>query len=198
MYRNPRIEKKYVDLAAANYNCDTTGTVTLIPVIAQGAGESQRIGRQVTLRSLECRGFFLNNSTAITNDVRMMIVWDKQPNKALAAVTDILNSASVNSFNNDQNKRRFKVLKNCDEVLCGNSLTAGQNNDSTCKDADFYIKLGNGKRKKGLISEFGTAGTGAIGDITTGALLLVTVGSTAAGTAACTLTAGFRVRYTDE
>lgn len=138
------------------------------------------------------RGFAFNNTTALINYCRMMIIWDRQPNKALPAITDVLNSINSISFNNDQNKKRFKTLKNEEFTLVGNSATAGQNNDTTICAKDFYLKF-----KKPLRIQFGSAGTGAIGDITSGSLLLVTVGGGAAGTAAATLTAGFRTRYID-
>ena len=53
---------------------------------------------------------------------------------------------------------------------------------------DFWLSLGNRP------VTFKAAGTGAIGDIEEGALYLVTVGNTAAGTAAAALAASFRMR----
>lgn len=183
-----RMEKKYIDVATASYACDTTGTVTLMGPYAQGAGISQRIGDSIILKSIEFRGYLANNSTAILNFDRAMIIWDKQPNKALAAITDILSVGNTFGFNVDQNKRRFKTIKHIHEVTLGNTATPATGKESI--DCSFYQKL-NHKM------EFAQAGTGSIGDITTGALLLVTIGNNVPGTTAAILNGSFRIRYID-
>lgn len=191
--RRIKQEVKFKDLASANYVANTTGSVTLIPdAIAQGAGESARIGREIWLKSVEVRGMVASDSTTTIASVRILLVWDRQPNKALAAVTDILNSAHPDSFLNDQNKARFKVIRNWWFVCEGNNATAGQQTGKTAHDFNHFIKF-----KKPKKVTYSTAGTGAIGDLNTGALLLVVVGNKAAGTDDAALTAGFRTRFFD-
>ncbi len=81
-------------------------------IIAQGLTESTRVGRKVTVKRIlwryEVKGF------ANTNDngdvVRVILYLDKQTNKATAAVTDILESADYQSFNNLANRGRFRIL----------------------------------------------------------------------------------------
>lgn len=195
-YYNPRMSRKligsretgYVDLAIANYALDTTGSVTLIATIAQGASVNQRIGKKAMYKSIQMRGLVYGGTTATINDVAYFIVYDKRPTGALPTVTDILVSASSEAFNNDANSGRFKVLKRCDHVLVGNSATPTV--DNVAYEPDFYLKC-----RKPVV--FKAAGTGAIGDIEEGALYLVTVGNIAAGTAAAVLSAGFRVRFTE-
>lgn len=184
-------EKGYVDLALASYQMDTTGTVTLLNTIAQGAGVTQRVGKKVVLKSLQCRGYMQNNSTASANDVAFLIVYDKRPTGSLPAVTDILNTANASSLNNDNNAGRFRILKRVDEVLLGNTTAAASYLDSMYKSNDFWLDL------KSAPTTYKAAATGAIGDIEEGALYLVTVGSTAAGTAAAAMAATFRVRFLD-
>lgn len=190
-------ETGYVDLAAANYALDTTGSVTLIATIAQGASVNQRVGKKIILKSLQCRGYMQNNATALSNDVAYLIVYDKRPTGALPAVTDILVTASANSFNNDANSGRFRILKRVDNLLIGNvSQTAPPVSDGNMSDLyavgeDWFLDL------KGLPSVFKAAGTGAIGDIEEGALYLVTVGQRAAGTTAAAANLAFRTRFVD-
>lgn len=188
-------ELGYVDLAAAEYPLDSTGSVTLLNTIAQGASVQQRVGKKVVLKSLQCRGSSFNNSTATANDTAYMIVYDKRPTGALPNITDILNTISAKSMNNDANAGRFSVLKRCDQILVGNqSMTGAVANALTelaILDETWFLDL------KGREVVYKAAATGAIGDIEQGALYLVTVGNTAAGTAAATLSVGFRLRFLD-
>lgn len=179
----------YVDLAGAGYNCDTTGSIALIATIAQGAGTSQRIGKKAIYKSLQIRGHVANNSTAITNDVAVLIVYDRDPTGALPNVTDILTSSTHYGFLNDINSDRFRIVRRVTYSLSGNTATPATGNE--IKDMDEYIDL------KGAPVQFKAAATGAIGDIAVGALYVVTVGSTVAGSAAASANLAFRTRFVD-
>lgn len=184
-------ETGFVDVASATYGLDTTGSVTLLNTVAQGASVSQRVGKKIMLKSLQARGVMQNNATALLNDVAFLIVYDKRPTGALPSVTDILVSASAQAFNNDANSGRFNILKRCDSNLVGNGTAAGNLTESTLRDADFFLDL------KGRATVYKAAGTGAIADIEEGALYLVTVGGNAAGTSAASLVVAFRTRFLD-
>lgn len=179
----------FVDLAAAAYVLDTTGSITLLATIAQGVSDSQRVGKKAAYKSVQVRGSVASGTTATLNDVSLLIVYDREPTGALPNITDILNTANSRSFNNDTNSDRFKIVRRIDKVLIGNSTTPATGVESF--NLDEYIDL------KGMPIQFGNAGTGAIGDIKKGALYLVTVGNIAAGTAAASATLGFRTRFFD-
>jgi hypothetical protein len=193
LQRAPGVPRElgYVDVTTAGYAMDTTGSVTQLNVVAQGAGVTQRVGKKIVLKGLQARGNMSNNSAATVNDVAFMIVYDKRPTGALPAVTDILTAASAFAMNNDANSGRFKILKRVDDVLVGNASAAASYLDGMYKPCDFYLDL------KNLQTTFKAAGTGAIGDVEEGALYLVTVGSTAAGTGAAGLQIAFRLRFMD-
>lgn len=182
-------ETGFVDTALATYAFDTTGTIVLIPTIAQGASVNQRVGKKVALKSLQCRGTVNNGTTATVTDNAFLVVYDKRPTGALPAITDILNTANSASMNNDANSGRFRILKRTDFILTGNSTSPATGNEAM--DASFFLDL------KGLPLIFKAAATGAIADIEEGALYFVTVGATAAGTAAATSSIGFRTRFVD-
>lgn len=185
-----RKEIGYVDLAASTYNCDTTGTITLLTTIAQGAGITQRVGKRVSLKSLQCKGRIYAGSAGVIAQADYIIVYDKRPTGTLPAITDVLNTASSYSFNNDANSGRFVTIKRGAFTLIGNSTTPSTGCESY--DIDFYVSL------KGLPQVFKAAGTGAIADIEEGALYLITVGDVVAGTTAGVLGAGFRTRFVDQ
>lgn len=190
MYVMPTKEVGFVDVASAVYPCDrSTGSVTLLNTVPQGATQSTRVGKKIAMKSLQCRGFFANLGSATYNDVAMLIVYDKRPTGTLPGVTDVLNSISSRAFNNDANSGRFQILKRVDFTLNGNTTTI---TDTTAVSADFYLNL------RGKETVFKAAGTGAIADQEQGSLLLITVGSqVVAGAISATLEAGFRLRYVD-
>jgi len=183
-------ENKYVDLALNNYAMDTTGTITLLAIIPSGVTVTSRVGKKVLLKSLQCRGTVFAGSTATINDVAYIIVYDKRPQAALPAITDILTDTTSRAMNNDDNTSRFTILKRGNFCLAGNGATAGQQTGTSIVDADFYIPINK-------IATFNALGTGAIADIDEGALYLITVGGIAAGTAAAQMTCSFRTRFSE-
>ncbi len=181
----------YVDLALATYAMNTTGAIVLLATVAQGTTINERVGKKAVWKSLQCRGSISNDSAALVNDVSFLIVYDRRPTGSLPAITDILETARSNSFNNTQNEGRFRILKRVDHTLVGNSATAGQSTAMTAVNSDFFLDLKSAK------IVYKAAGTGAIGDIEEGALYFVTVGNVASGTTDANMTVSFRTRFID-
>lgn len=186
----PSMEMKYIDNQKASYNADTTGTITHINAVPQGASESNRIGRKMNNRSIEVRGTVAANSLTLATTARILFVYDRQPNKALAAIGDILDIADSYGLKKDANKERFLILKDKMFSIAGNTTTAGQITDKSIQHFKWF-------KKCRLPTVFSNVGSGAIGDVTTGALLMITTGGTAAGTAAATFALSTRVRFDD-
>lgn len=182
-------ESKHVDLAAATYGFDTTGSIALLHTIAQGNDNNQRIGRQVKLFRLWMRGIAQAKTATTTALCRLIIVYDKETVKALPLVTDVLESANAKAHKNDDNKKRFKFLYDETFVMAGNTTTPATGLEA--KAIAESIPLGFRE------VDFAALGTGAIADIIKGGLYVVTVGDTVSGTAACNASIGFRVYFTD-
>lgn len=183
-------ESGYVDLASASYALNTTGSVTLIATIAQGAAVTQRIGKKVMLKSIQIHGYCSSDSTTTTAPGALLVIYDKRPTGSVPTVGDILDSASSQSFMNDANSGRFRVLMRRDYVLAGNVTTAGQQTSTSILPVQEFLKVNRQ-------AVFKAAGTGAIGDIEEGALYLVSIGNLAAGTADANATLAFRTRFVD-
>lgn len=188
-YQAQKRDAGYVDLAVANYALDTTGSITLLTTIAQGASVNQRIGKKAVYKSLQIRGAVTSNGTAIANDAALILVLDRKPTNALPAITDVLVSANARAFNNDVNSDRFKILRRWDFQLLGNTTAPATGLEGF--SADAFVPM------KGIPIEFNAAGTGAIGDISKNALYLITVGVNAAGGTAANATLAFRTRFTE-
>lgn len=183
-------ENKYVDLGQATYTMNTTGSITLLATIPSGVTVTSRVGKKVLLKSLQFRGTVFANAAGLINDVAFMIVYDRRPQAALPAITDILTGTTSSSMANDDNTSRFTILKRSNFCLSGNSGTAGQQTGTTIMDADFFLPILK-------ICNFNALGTGAIDDIDEGALYLVTLGGVAAGTAAASMSGIFRTRFSE-
>lgn len=185
-------EKKVIDTAAVNHNCDTTGLVSLINGVAQGSDFNNRIGRKVTIKSVQLRGHFTSQDGEVADCYcRLLIVYDRQPNGALPSVTDVLTASTSVSFMNLNNRERFVILAEHSIALADkSSLVAGDQwrGSPTTASVDIY-------RKVDLPVIFD--GTGAtIGDIQTGSLFVLSIGDQVTNNAYnCALTT--RVRFVD-
>lgn len=183
-------EVNFVDTAEATYEMNTTGTIALLATIAQGAAQTQRIGRKIQLKSIQVRGVAASSTATVQCSGAWMIVYDKRPTGSLPAITDILVSISSNSMTNSVNVGRFQIVARKNYSFIGNTATAGQQTDKSHYVVDKFIKI-----NKPVV--FKAAGTGAIGDIEQGALYIVSVGNVAAGTADADAILQFRTRFYD-
>lgn len=184
-------DAKYFDVASATYAANTTGSITHLNIIAQGNTINKREGKAYRIKNIQIRGVIESDTTTTRAQVAFYLVWDKQPNKALAAITDIFDTVDSNSFTKRENTGRFRILKKWHRVVIGNTTTPATGRE--CIDVDKYLKL-----PKDLVTMCTTADTtGVIGDIITGALLWVSMGSVVAGTADANFTGGFRIGFSD-
>jgi hypothetical protein len=187
--RSP-VDIKFIDTAAAGYGCDTTGSVTLLNGVATGTDFTNRIGRRIRNIRVLCRGFMAPESytSTINNLVRIMIVIDHQPNGAIAGVTDILASSSSMTDINISNCKRFSIIKDMTMALGYFSNTATQAVSASMGTEPVVFE-----QQLNVLSEFLTTG-GTITGLSSNALLLLTIGSVAAGSGH-NLNAYFRIYF---
>lgn len=113
----PRPEIKFFDLPTIGPTAiSSTGTVNAQPInnLAQGTTGSTRIGLSISLKSLAYHIDYRLGATPVPCSIRTIFVWDKQPNGAAPAITDVLAGTPPTfvSFLNISNKDRFTVLRN--------------------------------------------------------------------------------------
>lgn len=180
-------ELKDVDTDISALSFTTTGSVTLLNGVAQGTDFTNRVGRKFNTKSILIRMVITSGSTATANHIaRWMIVYDKQVNGSLPAVTDILTSASISAPNNLNNRDRFVVI-----------LDKQHNIGATGANDNAKVFMKKYRRCHLETTNGGTAAT--IGSIQTGGLYFVAVGSAAAGTTAPIFDSGIcRIRFTDD
>lgn len=180
--------------------------------IQAGTGFFNRIGNRITMKSLHLVGTLTttaNVTAGIVEYLRIMVVYDKQANGAAPAITDILldtaqDATSVTnawSSTNINNRDRFLILMDDRIDIPNNAATAltaeqqsimPQGGDQQEVNINRFIKLND------LEAMYKASSSPAvIGDITVGALWLVTLGTAAAGAEGYQLTYNARLRYHD-
>jgi len=110
-------EYKFFD-TANGFSFDSTGEVPAtgqLVLIPQGTTQSQRIGQQCTIKSIQIKGnmtFQPGADTDGSNTAYMWLVLDKQCNGAAATMTDVFTSTTPNlALINLANSDRFVILK---------------------------------------------------------------------------------------
>lgn len=184
-------ERKFSDLAQANYACDTTGTVTALNLIAVGDDYNTRDGRQATMKHVQVRGFLTPvDASTLAQKVRIMLVWDNAANGSLATVAQILNQSTGTGFPLVDNQNRFTILADESYTLGAISTTATQSYAAspTVHDVEIF-------RQVNAVTQY-SGTTAAIGSIQNGALLMLTIGTAATADSAL-FVASTRTRFVD-
>lgn len=175
------------DISTSVYAVDATATnVVHLNPIALGDGLADRHANRVTMTQLQIRGAVTAGASGVIGQGCLMIVYDRQPQGALPVLTDILDTANVNSFQSLTTRDRFEILWRYDYVVEGSAAAptadAGRRVDKTIlmrKQAAYTV---------------GTS-SGAIANVRTGGLYFVFVGSGIAGSTATNATLGFRLVF---
>lgn len=205
-------ELKYVDLADANYSFySLSGGAACIPLNLVQAGPAvyNRNGARIEMKSVRLSGFIypVIPGAAIMDRLRILIVYDRQNNGTLPAVSDILayrtqtgTTGSLNgSLPNLDQKERYIILRDHHTIVPSVAFTSGAvtnvyNPDQTTNlDIDMFIPL------KGLGTHFkSTADPAVIGNINSGALYMIFMNTFAANDAKwqCSMTS--RLRFEDK
>ncbi len=191
--RTFNIEKKFHDVDLDDTVIASGGAITAsINLIPQGVTEITRVGRKATIRNINWRfKVTLPSSTTsgATSDVaRVMMYLDKQANGAAATVTDILETADFQSFNNLANKSRFRILFDHNYDL----VAPSGGGDGTTEDYGEFTVTDTMFRKVNIPIEFDST-AGAITEIRSNniGVLLITAGGFGG------FSSKIRLRYTD-
>lgn len=179
----------YIDTASSPTALNTTGNVILLNGCVPGTGGSTRTGRRIIMKSFRIKGSLQADTTATYNQVRLSIIYDRQTNAALPAMTDFYDQVGgVNepwSPISIENGRRFKVLWSGTYDLTGNATTAAS---GSMQSIDVFKKMNHPV-------QFNAGTAGNVADIETGGLFLVVVGAQVAGTTDANFWGNIRVRF---
>jgi len=185
---------------------NTTGLVTPVNLIQVGSGFNNRVGRKIELQSIHLLGVVTQTGhTTIVNDyARILIVYDRQTNGATPAFTDILQNYDQSTTAvsgpfcglNPDERERYLILADIHlslpAVVAASGLTGASDGAVRSFNINRFVKLRN------LQTHYKADSSPAVvGDIATGALHIVTVGSLASGSEGFQFTGTWRIRYKD-
>lgn len=191
---------------------DTTvpaASIVLLHAPKVGSEFTSRVGRKTCAKSIYVRGICgLNGPNtpggptagfSPSQQLRMILFVDWQPNGQAPTVTQVLKFADSASQLNLDNRDRFHIIK--DKVWFFDSSIANQGAiNRTGASVKVYKKINIETTFNGTVSQ-GNSPTdtqGAIADIATGAIYMMWVGSAAASTTTAGRFAGTtRIRYVD-
>ena len=164
-----------------------TGTIIPLNTMLEGASFNNRIGRKISMKSLRLT-YGLEKyqvGTTLTDNLRVMVIYDRQTNGTPPTIPDILQAKTITNDTNTAgtgslcylnmvNSERFSVLMDkmefFNDTSTGSSdqINSALNPHPITATNDRFIKL------KGLETTYkGNAGT--TGDLATGGLFLVLV-----------------------
>ena len=185
---NSKPEIKTVDVEMPSTNIDATGAAFLLNGLQEGTSFYNRLGRKVCGKSLRIIGQ-IGQSSFETNKnpeyFRIIVVYDRQINGAFPPVSAILlnyrsnGTSATSAFSqlNMDNVDRFIILRDKKYAVCNNNSTDGMEQVSASAidykgdyNIDEYIKLGK------LDTNY-KGSSGAVGDISTGGLLIYLLGT---------------------
>lgn len=190
---NIRLELKFKDTSISDPVVAATGFIsTNLLLIPQGTSDNTRIGRLITLRSIGFKfQWKLPSKTVVTDmtdTVRVMVIQDKQANGTLPAVGDILKQTELVSFNELNNKRRFRTLM--DRVYDMNS--SGMAGNGTTQDSMEVVRYDSWFKKLNMPIDYSSS-VGSITELKSNnifVLLISTDGN-------CSFDGNVRMRFSD-
>lgn len=216
--RSPTSEKKSMDFPVAASSpqiqlISTTATFDVVNLPQEGASFYNRIGRKIMMRSLHLTGQIVKNAVAaaagVTEYLRVLVVYDRQPNGAAPVIADILTNYDnaggtvTNSLcsMNMNNAERFAILRDLRYTIPNQASGAANQVPGAEAVIDYQTNRTNINefiKLKDLETHFkSTTNPSAIGDCSTGALWVVTFGSQAAGACNFQINYTTRLRYHD-
>lgn len=185
-------ELKFFDIVPSNGTILTTAAVftTSMHLLAQGTGDSDRIGRKIRILALQCNWVHMV-SPSVTSDPsscsRFWLILDKQANGANPAAGDVFETtSSTQIFPNPNNEKRFTFLKQHMSRI-NPKMFVGANVQQYCNEWTWFLCCN-------IVVEF-TGVTGNLTNVKSNNLFTMTVNSRVATTEA-RMTG--RVYYIDE
>ncbi len=159
-------EKKFHDISVTKSGVTQAGEILnggSIALIGQGTGESLRIGRKLTIKSIlwkwNLKRIAFAGSTAPPGEtVRMILYQDTQTNGATATTALILQSDNYQSFKNLENGARFRILY--DKTITLNDLSGA--GDGAVNDFPGVVRNGTFYKNCNIVMEFKGTDTPAI------------------------------------
>ena len=188
-------ELNFQDIDLSGQSFSTTGVLLLLNGLSQGTTASTRIGRRVTVKSVQWAFDAATSSSTTWTANRYMIVQDTQANGAGATFADIYATAQPSTLRNMSNMPRFKVLYDSKSfIMIGDNAGVG----SSAYDVDSLATAHQGYIKCTVPVQYNSGNSGTVADIQTNALYFVMIGNGTTSVTDVNIAAGTaRIRFSD-
>lgn len=195
-------ERKVIDLNRQIVAIEqTVGSPLLLNGCIAGSQNYQRIGRKIHLKSLQIRGLLLPaDDTTQDQQIRMLVVYDKQANGAAPTYGDVIKSQNIAGTTssshmdmvNLDNRDRFEIIRDRTWAIAKRDTTATSafSGSPTTICVEEFVRL----QDRETIYNAGTAGT--VGDIQSGSLYFFVI-SNNANASGTNFDIAFRTRFID-
>jgi len=180
------------------------GAVVHLTNLAGGGDAYQRIGRQVSYRGVQVRAYFTLTGAAVFNDfVKMSVVYDRQPDGGVIAISDVYQNVSFagvttsasDSFTNLNNWDRFSILaEQSFPLVPENNGAAPPSGPSFNQDPNVKIYFNQYIPLKGMLGRWPSS---AAGIPNTGAIFFLVQGLLAGGAINTNYIMSSRITYVD-
>lgn len=149
------MELKYIDKGCTNdVALTSTGNICIpslhsgitghIAAISRGAGPSQRVGQQCTIKRINYQvGLALGDATNVTKSygaAKLYLLLDKQCNGATPVFSDVFEAQAFNTFMSMTNSDRYVILKKWEVNLQGSNYNGPSN---ICRSGDGWTESGS-------------------------------------------------------
>lgn len=189
---------------------NSTGAIIGLNLIAVGSSMFNRIGRKIEMKSVRIAGFLyplpVTRSNPVIDYARIMVIYDRQTNGAYPAMADILQDTEASGANttdslsglNMDNRERFVTIVDVRMTIPQATNTAGAITNAFPTDMAYPCRFDEFRKLKGLTTHYkADSSPPVIGDISTGALYVLSFARTIAGSELFTLPWNVRLKYVD-
>jgi len=193
-----------VETTSAFITAATGPVVALLNGVQTGAGFFNRVGSKIEMKNLHFRGLIINTATAVQDQGRIFVVYDRQPTGSLPTFTTMFQNrdqagtattTGIAEINLD-NRDRFSILRDYSVVLPSVTNTAGVLTNMAFPGMDLQYDVNFFVHMKEFVAHYkSTSNPCTIADIATGALYVVFVSENADSKWSCKWNA--RLRYAD-
>jgi hypothetical protein len=151
-------EMHYVDASGATVASTTTPVFTLLNGMQLGDTSTTRTGQSIKMDKAYFRFYINGNATSIQNIVRVLVVFDKQPNGAIFAIGNLLAQTTPISPLAMGGQNRFVIL--FDETFALSTNGAGVVYSTSTLNSNQHVMYGQGN-------------VGDVTDINTGSMYMI-------------------------
>jgi len=125
----PCLQGKYVE-ATGTPTMSSSGTLVDVGQIARGATVNTRIGQRFCIVGFELQGYTFPDSAFAYDYYAIDLVWDRYPNKAYPAITDIFTLTDATGLQKVETMDRFQLLYSWRARCVGQLGVATTSNES--------------------------------------------------------------------